>query len=172
MAQAKLAQFRDLDMPNSVAKTGLSLQRAKDSTVEAAEELKQLEIMYRDQDLEDMTAEFVINRGKRRAERASLSLAIQESEFASLKNHSMPRELRTRELEVIRKTDALRAAQADAEAVWVELGTIVDSNSSKSTSIGRPSSGNGSLRISWSAARSMSGKTGRSTRRLQPGMFV
>jgi len=116
MAQAKLDQFREVDMPNSVAKSELSLQRAKDSTQEAAEELEQLEIMYRDQDLEDLTSEFVINRGKRRAERAQRSLAIQESEFASLKNHSMPRELRTRELDVIKKTDALRAAEADAEA--------------------------------------------------------
>jgi len=116
LAEGKLAQFRDIDMPNSVAKTELSLKRAMDSTQEAAEELKQLEIMYNEQDLEDMTSEFVINRGKRRAERAQLSLAIQRSEFASLKDHSMPRELRSHELDVLRKTSALKSAEADAKA--------------------------------------------------------
>ena len=116
LAEGKLAQFRDVDMPNSIAKTELSLKRAMDSTQEAAEELKQLEIMYNEQDLEDMTSEFVINRGKRRAERAQLSLAIQQSEFASLKDHSMPRELLSRELDVIRKTSAVRSAEADSKA--------------------------------------------------------
>ncbi|MFT5048882.1 MAG: hypothetical protein ACI8QZ_000269 [Chlamydiales bacterium] len=116
MAQTEQAQYEDLDSPNQRARSELDLKRARDRTAEAAEELKQLEIMYDEQDLQDMTAEFVINRGKRNAERAALSLAIQEREFESLTAHSMPRKLRTLQLGVARKASALERAKADAEA--------------------------------------------------------
>ncbi len=114
--EAKQAQFQKLDMPNRIARSDLALQRARDFATEAKEELEQLEIMYEEQDLQDMTAEFVISRGKRRAVQAQASLAIQELELESLQNHEVPRELRDLELEVTRKTGSVRKAQSDAEA--------------------------------------------------------
>jgi hypothetical protein len=84
---------------------------AKDTAVEAAEELKQLEIMYRDADLEDMTAEFVINRGKRNAERRKRMLAIQEKALKALMGHTIPRETAAKELEVRKLADALKNAE-------------------------------------------------------------
>jgi len=120
MAQAEQAQFEQLDSPNRRARSELDLKRARDRTAEAAEELAQLKIMYDEQDLQDMTAEFVINRGKRNAERAELSLEIQEREFQSLTAHEMPRKLRKLQLGVARKAGALQKAKSDAEAGRVQ----------------------------------------------------
>lgn len=120
MAEGKKAQFENLDRPNREARGELDLQRAEDRTTEAAEELKQLEIMYREQDLEDMTAEFVINRGKRSAERAAASLAVQRRELEALTQHTMPRELRNMVLSIARKSSALEKAKADAESARIK----------------------------------------------------
>jgi hypothetical protein len=116
VVKAKQAQFQSLDMPNRIARAELSLRSAQDRATEAQEELEQLKIMYDEQDLQDMTAEFVINRGKRQAERAQASLAIQKLEFEALQKHEVPRELRGLELEVTRKESSARRAQSDAEA--------------------------------------------------------
>jgi len=115
LAQAQLEQFRELDMPNRITRSELSLQRARDSAMESAEELAQIEIMYKEQDLEDLTAEFVINRGKRNAERSKASLAVQEREHVSLTKHTLPRELHNLKLAVVRKENALRSAKISAE---------------------------------------------------------
>ena len=115
-AEARLVQYKELDMPNRMARSELGLQRARDGVQEAADELKQIELMYAEQNLEDMTAEFVINRGKRNAERAQHSLAIQEREHTSLVSHELPRELAGMELDVMRKKSALEQAKAGAEA--------------------------------------------------------
>lgn len=116
VVEAKHAQFQKLDMPNRIARGELSLQRARDSAEEAREALEQLLFMYEDQDLQDATKEFVISRGKRRAEQARASLTIQELELEALKNHEVPRELRGLELEVTRKASSVHKAESDAEA--------------------------------------------------------
>ena len=115
LTQAKLAQFVALDAPNRIAGAELKFQRAKDIAEEAQEELKQLEIMYKDQDLEDMTAEFVLNRGKRNAERRKRALAIEESELKSLRDHSIPQEQTSLELELAKKEKNLKKAELDAQ---------------------------------------------------------
>ena len=68
MAEAKLATFREVDKPNRVAAQTLGLQTARDRAQEAADELAQVEIMYAEQDLNDMTREFVIQRERRAAD--------------------------------------------------------------------------------------------------------
>ncbi len=116
IATGKLAQFVGIDAPNRIAQEELNLQRVKDRAQEAAEELKQIEIMYEEQDLEDRTAEFVINRGKRNAERSRQQIRIQEKEFEALKGHELPREQATLELDVAKKRAAVEKAERDAEA--------------------------------------------------------
>ena len=135
MAQAKQAQYETLDAPNRKARGELDLKRAEDRTAEAAEELKQLEIMYDEQDLEDMTAEFVISRGRRSAERAEMSLAIQRKELESLTAHEMPRELRSLQLAVARKQTALDKAKADAESSRIKHEIAVRSAESDLTEL-------------------------------------
>ncbi len=116
LSRARMAQFSSLDMPNRIARNEISLQRAKDSTAEAEEELAQIQMMYKEQDLEEMTAEFVINRGERNLRRARKSLDVQEREFEALTEHELPRELESLALDVERKTSALLKAETGAAA--------------------------------------------------------
>jgi hypothetical protein len=115
-AMAVLEDFVGSDMPNRVASSELRLQGSKDSAAEAAEELAQIMIMYEEQDLEDMTAEFVIQRGRRRAERTQRSLEIQTSEHEALVASELPRERKGLEMDVRRKQHALEMAKRRARA--------------------------------------------------------
>jgi len=120
LARAKLVQYRDVDAPNKIEQARLSLQGAKDRAQEAQEELRQIEIMYEDQDLDDRTAEFVVNRGRRQAERAARQIAIQERSLSSLTEHEVPRELRRLQLDLDRKEAALEKARRDARSGEVQ----------------------------------------------------
>lgn len=100
MARAKLALFRDADMPNRLASEKLDLQASKDRAQEAADELAQIEIMYKDQDLDDLTAEFVVSRGRRAAERAKAQIEIQEAKLKALEKSELPQQERRLALEV------------------------------------------------------------------------
>lgn len=113
IARGKLEQFRSIDAPNRLDSARLSLQSAKDRAVEAAEELEQIEIMYEGQDLDDRTAEFVVSRGRRNAERAAQRISIQEGQLKALEQHELPRETRSMELSVERKeADVDKAARS------------------------------------------------------------
>ncbi len=116
IAQAELEQFIEFDLPGQSKRSELGLQRAKDSATEAAEELAQIELMYKEQDLEDMTAEFVINRGKRNAERTQRSLELQVRNHEALVGHELPREQQRRKMAVQRADHALKMAKARAKA--------------------------------------------------------
>jgi len=111
MAEAELLNFTSTVLGRRVAEASLGLQSIRDRAQEAQEELDQIQIMYDEQDLDDMTAEFVVVRGRRNAERAAARIAIEESEFATLQEHTLPMEQRRLELAVERK----RGAVVDAE---------------------------------------------------------
>ena len=118
LAKASLARFQEADSPNRLASEKLELRSAKDRAQEAADELAQIEIMYEDQDLDDRTAEFVVSRGRRAAERAAARIAIQEGELAALETLELPEEEARLKL-------ALEKAIAEAEALAreTEIGT-------------------------------------------------
>lgn len=107
LAMGKMTQYAEVDSKNKIEQAELSLRGARDRAHEAAEELAQIELMYEGQDLDDRTAEFVIARGKRNAERAARQIAIQERSLASLAEHEVPREIRRLQLDVDRKKAAL-----------------------------------------------------------------
>ena len=115
MAKAKLAQFDEADAPNRLAKEQLNLRTSKDRAQEAAEELAQIEIMYKDQDLDDVTAEFVVSRGRRSAERAAKRLEIQESELRAIEERTLPREREQLQLALDKATAALGDAEREGE---------------------------------------------------------
>lgn len=117
LAEAELANFLDVEMPNRIASEELSLQGAKDSAKDAEDELEQLEIMYAEQDLEEMTREYVISRGRRRAVRASARIAISERGLAALKEFEMPSKRTKLEMGVAQAREAVeRAERANAVA--------------------------------------------------------
>ncbi|MFT7670327.1 MAG: ABC-type Fe3+/spermidine/putrescine transport system ATPase subunit [Planctomycetota bacterium] len=115
MAQNKLADFKRIKLPNRKLSAELSLQSATDFAAEAAEELKQLEIMYKDQDLHEMTAEYVMNRGQRRADRANKRIDIQKKDFDSLMGHELPLELQMLEIALSKAQENLEKAKSDGE---------------------------------------------------------
>jgi len=141
LARGELTQFEESDAPNQLAKSKLEIQRRRDSLFEQQEELAQLEMLYEKQDLADKTREIVLQRGKRRVERAQEELAIAEREAATLETKALPRqraklalevESRTRELDEQRaeaevgqleKRLALRAAEAELQALQEKAGS-------------------------------------------------
>jgi len=94
IAEAGLSRFREADAPNELARLRLDLRSARDRAQEAAEELAQIEIMYAEQDLDDLTAEFVVSRGRRAAERAAARIEIDESRLQSVEQREHPVKLR------------------------------------------------------------------------------
>jgi hypothetical protein len=115
LATAKLATFRDVDAPNKIAGEQLNLRSSKDRAQEAAEELEQIEIMYKDQDLDDRTAEFVVSRGRRNAERASARIAIMEASLAGLEQHELPAQRKQLELALDKASTALANINREGE---------------------------------------------------------
>lgn len=126
LAQAKLALFREEEAPRRLASERLDLQQVKDRAQEAADELKQIEIMYEDQDLDDVTAEFVVSRGRRHAARAAARIEIEEGALRALEERELPREEQQLQLEVDKAAAHLRKLELqgtiDAEnksiAIW------------------------------------------------------
>lgn len=115
MAKEKLARHQEADAPRRLASEQLDLQGAKDRAQEAADELKQIEIMYDEQDLDDLTAEFVVSRGRRNAERAEARIAIQEAAYRTLVERELPAEEASLALEVDKAKAALAAKQRAGE---------------------------------------------------------
>jgi len=113
MAQAKLAVFRDSIAPQRLASERLNLLSAQDRAQQAADELAQIEIMYKDQDLDDLTAEFVVTRGRRNAERAAQRIEIQASSLARLEQHELPHEERSLALAAEKASSSLRKLKSD-----------------------------------------------------------
>jgi len=120
LGKAELAQFDESDAPNRLAKAKLELARRRDALAEQQEELAQLEMMYEQQDLADKTREIVLQRGKRRVERAQEELAIAERETTALESRTLPRERGKLALEVEAKERELAESKSDGEATLLE----------------------------------------------------
>ena len=119
LAQARLTQLVELDGPNRLERARLSLKAAGDRAQEAADELAQIEIMYEEQDLQDRTAEFVVSRGRRNAERQAAMIKLEEQSLVSLEMHTLPQELKKFQLDVQHKQDDLSDAQAKLESTRI-----------------------------------------------------
>jgi len=115
LARARLARFREADAPNRLATERLELRTARDRAQEAAEELAQIEIMYKDQDLDDLTAEFVVSRGRRAAERAAERIEILEGELRALEERELPQEGERLALELDKAEAGLTKAEREGE---------------------------------------------------------
>ncbi len=120
LASARLASFREAGIPNRLASERLDLQSAEERAAEAAEELAQIEIMYKDQDLDDVTAEFVVSRGRRAAERAAARIGILQAELKALEERELPHEERTLALALDRATANLAEAERAARRKELE----------------------------------------------------
>ena len=115
LAQRNLSKLVEADAPARIASAELDLRSTRDRAQEAAEELAQIELMYEDQDLNDKTAEFVVGRGRRMAERAAARIAIQEARFDTLKEIEIPMDEQRATLEVQAKVRGLEEARREVE---------------------------------------------------------
>ncbi|MFT7540628.1 MAG: hypothetical protein ACI9K5_001590 [Gammaproteobacteria bacterium] len=113
LAEQELAKFIGTDMPTSIASAKLDLRSMQDRVQESADELAQIELMYADQDLNDKTAEFVVSRGRRSADRAMARLEIQQVRFATLTEAELPMQQRRLELALESKQAALAETERD-----------------------------------------------------------
>ena len=126
MASERLTRHRDVDAPRRLAGEMLDLRAAKDRAQEAVDELKQIEIMYDEQDLDDMTAEFVVSRGRRNAERAEARIALQEAAFKALEERELPAQEASLGLDLQKAEAALAAAVRKGEITRRNLQLAID----------------------------------------------
>jgi hypothetical protein len=120
LALGRLRDFEEKEDPQRRARARLDMQQARDMLDEAKEELEQLEMMYKGQDLADMTKEVVIRRGKRRVERATQRLALQEQEVQRLEQNTLPLERAKLSAEAEAKAQDLDRARRAAETASLE----------------------------------------------------
>lgn len=111
LAEGDLATFREFDRPTRVGMATLDLRATSDRAQEAAEELAQIQAMYDDQDLDDVTREFVIARGRRLAERTAQRIELEQQNLTRLTDRSLPAE----EVKLTLAVDRARAKVEDAE---------------------------------------------------------
>jgi hypothetical protein len=111
LAEGELTTFRDFDRPTRLGTAALDLRGTTDRAQEAADELAQIQVMYAEQDLDDLTAEFVVARGRRQAERAAERIKLEEQELARLTDRTLPAE----EQKLALAVDRARAGVADTE---------------------------------------------------------
>lgn len=121
----RLREFEEKHVPVRLDRSRLDLQGTRDYVKESEEELAQLEMMYAEADLADKTREIVIERAKRRLERARRSLDIQTRDSENLERATIPVEREDLRLQLMQKDQALeqarRQAAADARAKRIEL---------------------------------------------------
>lgn len=121
LAQRKLKTFKEKSKPERINRAELGFQYATDSAREAQQELEQLEMMYKEDEFADKTKEIVLERGKRRMERAKRSLEIETESIATLKGETLPVEESEQELGVREKTESLERMTRDQAAAMIDL---------------------------------------------------
>ena len=115
LAATKLADFEEHNAPQRIEEARLALHRAEDWVKEAEEELAQLEMMYAEEDLADKTREIVLERGRRRLERARRELDLQRTALANLEKHDLPREAAELRAQATDKASELENLERTAE---------------------------------------------------------
>jgi hypothetical protein len=111
----QLAELERVSMPARVASARLDLSMARDALSEQEEELAQLEMMYKESDLADKTREIVLNRGKRRVERAKERLENQTRDEQALEQTILPHEHDRLARQIELKRHDLERAHRDGE---------------------------------------------------------
>jgi len=113
IARIKLTNFREISVPNRIARAQLNLERTEDGVTAAREEMQQLELMYNEEQFADKTKEIVLDRARRRLERSERDLTLRHEEFKTLVDVTIPLETREREIGVQQKELALAKIQRD-----------------------------------------------------------
>lgn len=116
LAVRRLKEFDEKHSVVRLDRSKLDLQGTRDYVKESEEELAQLEMMYKDNDLADKTREIVIERAKRRLERARRSLEIQQREGDNLEKATIPVEREDLRIQLLQREQSLEQTKRQAEA--------------------------------------------------------
>jgi hypothetical protein len=122
LAQKALDHYVKVEMPAKRARAELDLTQTKDYVTEQEEELAQLELMYKADDLGDKTKEIVLARSKRRLDRAQKSIALQAKDLDDLVTVQQPEQreklenaVKEHEADLQRAEVAAKTGQVDKE---------------------------------------------------------
>lgn len=108
--------YVNVEMPAKRARAELDLTQMKDNLTDQEEELTQLELMYKGDDLGDKTKEIVIARTKRRLERVKASVALQTKDLDDLVNVQQPEQKEKLDNAVKDKESDLQKAESTAKS--------------------------------------------------------
>lgn len=125
LAQKALDHFLKVEMAAKRARGELDLTQGKDYLTEQEEELAQLELMYKNDDLGDKTKEIVLARSKRRLDRARQSIALQTKELDDLLTVQQPDQKEKLELAVKDRESDLHRAEFTAKTAQIDKDLAV-----------------------------------------------
>ena len=113
-ARRAVRHFEGVEKPTRLAKAELDLKDTVDYMTSQDEEMKQLELLYEQDDLGDKTKEIVLARGRRSHQRAQERLAIAKREFEDLKGFQLEQQKSKLMRELADKERAVKRAEFTA----------------------------------------------------------
>ena len=119
-AQEDLDHFTGVERQRRLDEDALGVQASADGLLESREELAQLEMMYKDSQLGDATAEIVLNRSRRRLARAEEGHRLRLQRSQDLQSIELPRELERLQHELRAKQVALENVRRAQEKARLE----------------------------------------------------
>ena len=125
IARARFEAFEDMEMPNRLEQSAVDLESSRNRYQDAVDELAQLEMMYKDSELEDRTAEIVLKRGRRQLDIARRRLELQKRSRDLLESHELPLKKRELEQKVEDGELALQSARRKARLAEVRKAVAV-----------------------------------------------
>ena len=126
LVERRLAAFGAHTSQLQLSELDLELLTLRDEHKQSTEELKQLEMMYAESELEDKTSEIVLEQGRRRRELTAADLANMERKRAAAFEYALPMERAEIEHEVaaLRAEIRLAGLQADLAIAEIELAFL------------------------------------------------
>jgi multidrug resistance efflux pump len=133
-AETALKAFEEVEGKHMVQQLELNVKFMEDALHDQAEELAQLEKMYKSEELTNATSEIVVRRARRNMERTKTSLEMGRLEAANVKNIRYPQqrnglvhaiEVARNALDGVRTGQALGKIQREAEAVKAKAALVL-----------------------------------------------
>lgn len=116
ISNQKLAQYEKIDKPKKIREAKLGVKNAADRVTDLTVELQQLEKMYKEDEMIEMTEELVIARAKRNLASAKESLEIAKKTQELVLEFDLPTEEKRLKLDARQKQSEYDRTQATAKA--------------------------------------------------------
>ena len=112
--------FKGVEKPLKLADSKLDFDRSAQRMKESEQELKELENMYKQEEMAELTKELVLQRGRANLEFAKRSLELQQQKMANVKDHELAKKEKEVDVAVERSEKALKEARAKKEKNGLE----------------------------------------------------